>query len=253
MAKPEAVTTMGQILQWRREFSAQNREKSLFTDVDYIVCNVLVSLLKIKRLRIDNAAIVALFRDNKLESELEITGPGEPTAEVRDQAIDEFSELFILSAACGLDSKLLEGIDARGSLAICYGISGQIGNEFIHTLNCLLASGEEGVLLPLFGIAPGLWRATSLLVFRRSRWALVIEALRELTAAFSCDDLDALRLLEENMQLRTQVQKLIVPGTAAAEIQTLKSTIASLQSEILSLRRVALYQEQTIAAAQSRT
>ena len=135
-----------------------------------------------------------------------------------------------------------------GAIVLCYGLSNAIGIELTEMIGILSSAADQPVFVPLFGTAPGLWRAASMLIGRRSQRAKFVEVVQNFTAAFLGDDLDPLRLAEENLLLRAQVQRLSVPGTNEAEVQRLKSVVGTLETLVASLRRGSMQQEKTIAA-----
>jgi hypothetical protein len=249
------VLLMDELLHHRRHYFARTLPRDAnrsFNDVDYAIARYLLTRLNVRSVKMDDTSLgQQLFHDLEFDSESHLFRVREPGDEEGDLPSGEAAGFSALNLFCPVsrpDAAWLSEAAASTSLCMCYGVRGPLDGEFWDFLGQLAPGPEEPLMVPLFGLAPGLWRCASFLVVRRSRRAVLMDAIRHLVAAFSCDDLDALKLAEENLKLRETIQGFSAPGTSQAEIDKLKSAILVLEREIVALRRAALQQEKDIAA-----
>lgn len=242
------IPSIPQILDWRKTYFASAHTVPFgLSDVDFVIALFFSRVLEVKHIYIDDSAAHPLFASTLASdsSAVSVHATGEP---ITPSPPDGLHSLFILSATRPLQPSLLQRATNPGSLIMLYGFSEAAGIEIVPRLADLLKpDAREMVFLPLWGLAPSLWHACSGLVVSRDFRPAAIDAIRDVTAAFSAPDLDALPLLEENLRLRSQVNILRATQPNNAEIESMRSTIAQLQTELAALRRLTLAQEQTIA------
>jgi hypothetical protein len=245
MIESEAIAQVNEILGRRREYYAWFEDTGLaadvaFTDVDYTFAWYLITRLGITSICADVEQTGAMFRNDALK--VSVTGDGSAPA------ADSVGPLYLCSPSNHPSASWLESAKNTGAIVLCYGLSATLGIELAEMIALLSASEDQPIFVPLFGSAPGLWRAASMLVGHRTQRAKFVEIAQNFTAAFLGDDLDPLRLAEENLTLRSKIQRLTTPGSNEAEIARLRSEVAALETLVASLRRGAMQQEKTIAA-----
>jgi hypothetical protein len=243
MIESESIQQVNEILGRRREYYAWFGDNSLstdvgFTDVDYTFAWYLITRLGITSVSADVEKTAAMFRCETLK--VSVAGDG--------SSADAGGSLYLCSPSNQPSGSWLQGAQQAGAMVLCYGLSTPLGVEWAEMIKLLSESADAPVFVPLFGAAPGLWRAASMLVGHRSQRAKFVEVTQNFTAAFLGDDLDPLRLAEENLTLRAKIQKLSTPGSNEAEVARLKSVVGTLETLVASLRRGAMQQEKTIAA-----
>jgi hypothetical protein len=209
-------------------------------ETDYTLIWYLLTRLRIGALHVDNGAIAGLFRAAAPPAGMRpvtvlILGGG--VLEIAAPLRAGFGSLVLFGPANRSAAESIAAAVAKDSLALCYGVTGTIDTPFAETLLAVSRGCGEQVFVPLSSLAPPLWRATSILIARGSRRTFLTEVVRQLTETFCGEDLDALRLAEENLALRS----------SHGALDEMKAHIATLETQVASLRRAALAQEETIA------
>jgi hypothetical protein len=250
MISANTNTLIDELLDRRREYHAYFERNATtgdrpFGDVDYVLVWHLIARLGIKSLQVDDAGVMELFRAAQ---------PVEGSTTLQISLAAEYDRaapagaLLLFNAHVRPADDWLADSTSENSLALCYGLTGTLDGSLAQSLQAVLHGGADVVFLPLFATAPPLWRAACLLIAARSRLVQLNGIATELTSTFSGDDLDALHLAEENLRLRATIGRLSTADTNHGELVHLKSTIATLEAQVVALRRTALAQEESIAA-----
>jgi hypothetical protein len=244
MMQSETPSLVDELLSRRRHYLRHCRECASagpppLGETDYVLAWYFLQRLRIATVHVDDADLARLFPGSAPAPNMSPARVAvrDDNASPSFSAGTAFDSLYFLNAARKPSAAWLAGAAGEGSLVCCYGIRGFMDGSFGETLRALAAGREDAVLVPLWSIAPPLWRAAAMLIAWGTRRALLDEVVRQLSDTFCGDDLDTLRLAEENLALRSD----------HGALDEMKSLVGRLEVQVASLRRTALAQEETIA------
>jgi len=238
------ILLMDELLRHRRHFYAniaKSHAAGPFTDIDFVIARFLQSRLNIPSVHVDDPSIFALFQKPEEPSDVGVssstTGP----------AISPFTALQLVCPCAQAGERKLPAMTAPTHLTMIYGWQGPLGADSLRLILDPAVISPDQAVLPLFGMAPGLWRAASLLIFPNIHRPVVMDAIRQLLATFSSDDLDCLQLAERNLELREALDHISDTGAHQVELKNLRALVTTMEAEIVALRRTAVQQERNLA------